>query len=197
MTEEDAQQEFLDQPPKLQLKKRVVEEEEMIAPPPPPKKKQKKHSSTKPGKASGRFGMKFLGMSIGTFLVASAVFGLFLYHQVNGLTILTPKQADMTRGMTVVIFFGLLVVEAFSEDMLQGILSLFLPPYAFVYGLFFADAGPVRGLTMAMLLFLGAEVYVTPEDALVPNTVATLNEWVESGQQKLINPDKPNAGFNE
>lgn len=175
----------------LRLKKREVEEE-YIAPPPPPENKRKKK---KPGQASGRFGMKFLGQSIGSFLAGILVFGAFIYHQMNGLSVLTEQQAEMARGITLISFFVILVIEAFSEDLLQGVLSLFLPPYAFVYGLLFADAGPIRGLTMAMLVFLGAEIFLTPENALVPKTTSALNEWIDNTQQKLINPDKKDAGF--
>lgn len=166
----------------------------MVTPAAPPRK-PRKEKTKKPAKASGKFGIRFLSMSIGSFLLGAAVFGAFLYHQVNGMDILTPHQATMARGIAVVAFFVVLVIEAFHEDMIQGVLSLFLPPYAFVYGLLFADAGPIRGLTMAMLVFLSAEIYFTPDDALIPNTVSTLNSWIESGQQKLINPDKPPAGF--
>ena len=180
---------------KLQLKSRKVEEVEVPHLPPAPAKKPKKEPTKNPAKSSGKLGIRFLSMSIGSFLLGSAVFGAFLYHQVNGLEILTPHQDTMARGIAVVAFFVILVIEAFHEDMIQGILSLFLAPYAFVYGLLFADAGPIRGLTMAMLVFLSAEVYFTPDDALVPNTIHTLNGWIESGQQKLINPDKPAAGF--
>lgn len=160
------------------------------------KKKRKEPKKPKPGKVSGHFGVRFWGMSIGSFLIGSAIFGSFLYHQATGMTILTAQQADTARGVAVVAFFVILVIEAFTEDLLQGVLSFFLPPYAFVYGLFFADAGPIRGLTMSMILFLGAEMYFTPQNALAPKVTNTINEWIVSGQQKLINPDRPEAGFN-
>lgn len=193
---DDQNQDWTPGESRLRLKSRKVEEEIRI-PPPPPQKKGGKKKSKEPGQASGRFGIRFLSMSIGSFLLAMMVFGSFLYHQVQHLDILTPQQAAMTRGITVVSFFVILVIEAFSEDMIQGVLSLFLPPYAFVYGLLFADAGPIRGLTMAMLVFLSAEVYFTPNDALVPKTFTAINEWIEAGQQKLINPEKMEAGFSK
>ena len=195
MNDDESNQEVNPEAPVLRLKKREVEEETILAPPPPSQKNNKKQQTKKPGHASGRFGIKFLGQSIGSFLVGILILGAFIYHQMNHLDILTSEQASMTRGIAVIAFFVILVIEAFTEDLIQGVLSLFLPPYAFVYGLLFADAGPIRGLTMAMLVFLGAEVFLTPDDALVPKTVSTLNGWIEGGQQKLINPDKPNAGF--
>jgi len=135
-------------------------------------------------------------MSIGMFLFAGALFGAFLYHQATGLEILTSGQAEMARGITMLSIWVILVVEAFSEDMMQGVLSIFLPPYAFVYGVFFADAGPIRGLTLALLVFLGGEMYFTPNNALVPKITNGVMAWVESTQEKLIQEDtRPDAGF--
>ncbi|WFB36499.1 hypothetical protein P3T73_01830 [Kiritimatiellota bacterium B12222] len=166
----------------------------------PEAERKKQHLSKasqkkKPAKSSRKFGMRFFGMSIGSFLVASALFGTFIYHQISGLDLLTLHQLELTRGIVVVSWFVILVIDAFTQDMLQGILALFMPPYAFIYGLLFADAGPVRGVTMALLCFFAAEIYFTPDNALVPETLSTLNGWIESGQQKLINPDKKDAGF--
>lgn len=180
----------------LRLKNRRVTEEIPNAAPPILSPSRKKKTKL-PGQASGRFGVKFLSQSIGSFLLGILILGAFIYHQINGLDILTPQQAIMARGITVIAFFVILVIEAFTEDLIQGVLSLFLPPYAFVYGLLFADAGPIRGLTMAMLVFLGAEVflYENKNDALVPKTFSAINAWIENGQQALINPDKADAGF--
>ncbi|MDF3129173.1 hypothetical protein P0Y35_08205 [Kiritimatiellaeota bacterium B1221] len=193
---DDPNQEWTPEPSSLRLKKRV-EAEEYIAPPPTPEreKKKKKGKEKKAGQDAGRFGVKFLGQSIGSFLAGSLVLGTFLYHQINDLSILTPQQAEMARGIAFISFFVILVIEAFTEDLLQGVLCLFLPPYAFVYGLLFADAGPIRGLTMAMLVFLSAEMFLTPDNALVPKTTSALNEWIDNTQQKLINPGKKEAGF--
>lgn len=195
MMNEPSDEEWSPAQSNLKLKHRKVEE--TIENPPLPPQNVRKKKAKKPGHESGRFASRFLSRSIGSFLFGILLFGAFLYHQVNELGILTDQQAAMTRGMTVAVFFVILVIEAFRVDILQGILSFFLPPYAFVFGLLFADAGPVRGLTMALLVFLGAEVYFTPEDALVPKTMTAINEFIESGQQKLINPDKEDAGFVE
>lgn len=159
------------------------------------RKLEKKRKKMKPGGGSRKFGRRFLGQTLGSFLIAGLLFGAFLYHQAVGLELLTPEQAGLIRGVAVVAFLVILIIEAFTEDMLQGILCLFLTPYSFVYGLLFADAGPIRGLTAAMLVFLGAEVYFTPDQALVPHVTRTINEWIFTGQDRLINPDRPDAGF--
>jgi len=181
----------------LHLKKKAVEQEIISPAPQQVQAVKKKAKEKKPGHASGKFGTRFLGQSIGTFLVGILLFGGFIYHQYYELGLLSVHQAAMTRGIAVIAFFVILVIEAFTDDLIQGVLAFFLPPYAFVYGLFFADTGPIRGLTLAMIVFLGAEVYFTPDDALFPKTTKTISEWIESGQQKLINPDKHEAGFNK
>jgi len=162
------------------------------------KKKKNKRAPKKPSEAK-QFTVKFLSMSIGSFLVAGLIFGTFLYHQTASLSWISPGQAEMARGIAVVSFLVILIIEAFTEDMMQGILCLFLLPYTFVYGLLFADAGPVRGVTVAMLLFLGSEVYFTPDSALVPKVERTINGWISTNQDKLINPEgekgRRDAGF--
>jgi hypothetical protein len=186
---------------KLTLKPRNFEEVSPTTGPsvPPPSKKakkKKKGNKLKPAKESGKFSMRFMGQSIGSFFVGSLILGLFLYHQATGMEILTPQQANLGRGIAITSFVVILIIEAFTEDMMQGILSLFLLPYSFVYGLLFADAGPIRGLTVAVLVFFGAEMYFTPKNALVPQITKAVNGWIQSGQDKLIYPDgRPEAGF--
>jgi hypothetical protein len=185
---------------RLTLKPKDWEHREVVKEPDEVKRKARKKRRKAPKPSKGReVTVRFLSMSIGSFLVAALIFGTFLYHQAAGLDWITPKQAEMARGITVVSFLVILIIEAFTEDMMQGILSLFLLPYTFVYGLLFADAGPVRGVTVAMLLFLGAEVYFTPDSALVPKVERTVNGWIAKNQDKLINPEgekgRRDAGF--
>ncbi|GEM_PF-1249875 len=174
----------------------VVEEPKDL--PKTAKKQKSKRAPKKPQKAR-QFALKFLSQSIGSFLVAAVLFGTFLYHQATALSWISPSQAEMIRGIGVVSFLVILIIEAFTEDMMQGILCLFLLPYTFVYGLLFADAGPVRGVTVAMILFLASEIYFTPDSALIPKVEHTVNSWINTNQDKLINPEgekgRRDAGF--
>jgi hypothetical protein len=158
-------------------------------------KKRKPKKKKKPAKSSRSFGLRFWGQTIGTFVVSIALLGGYLYHQSMGLQILTPSQAEMVRGIAMVSVLALLILEAFKQDMMQGVICLFLFPYAFIYGLIFADAGPLRGITLAVLMFFGAEVYFTPDNALVPKVSRSVNAWIQQGQNRLIDPDRPDAGF--
>lgn len=185
---------------RLQLKPKEYKNPGLIQEPEPDKKKKKRKRGSakekKPASASKAFGLRFLGQSIGSFVIGGLLLGAFLYHQATGMDMLSPQQANMARGIAVTSFLAILIIEAFTEDMMQGILCFFLLPYSFVYGLLFADAGPIRGLTVAVLLFFGAEMYFTPDDALVPTVAETVNGWIRAGQDRLIYPDgRPEAGF--
>jgi len=183
---------------RLTLKPREFQESGLVKEPKQAKKnlKKKKPKTKKPASDSKKFGLRFLSQTIGSFLITSLVLGAFVYHQTTGMDLITPSQANLARGIAIASFVALLIVEAFQQDMMQGILCLFLVPYSFVYGLLFADAGPVRGMTVAVLLFFGAEIYFTPDNALVPIVSNTVNSWIRSGQDRLMYPDgRPEAGF--
>ena len=155
----------------------------------------KPHKKQKRGHPS--FAAQVLTLTLGPCLLGLVILGLFLAHQVLEWEILSPEQASLTRNIAIGSFLAVIILEAFSEDLMQGVLCFFLPPYMFIYALFFSDAGPIRGLTIAVLIFLGAEMALQPEEALVPVVQTTLNDWIRAGQDKLINPDgRPDAGYN-
>lgn len=186
-------------PGALRLKRRENPEEEKLREASRSASASVKASSRKkpkdPGHRSASLKVKMLGLTLGPCILGLVILGLFLAHQVLEWEILTEEQALLTRNIGLVAFLAVLILEAFTEDILQGVLCFFLLPYTFLYGLFFADAGPVRGLTIAVLIFLGAEMVFTPEEALVPTVQTVVNDWIRSGQDKLIYPDgRPEAG---
>jgi len=155
-------------------------------------KKQKKKRKQKPGTSVARALARTLGSCVASLLL----FGLFLAHQVLEWDIVPQDTLYLARNITLSALLILLILEAFSEDLLQGILCLFLMPYTVFYGVFVSDAGPVRGITIALLMFLGAEIYFTPDQAVVPKVEAQVSSWIQSGQDALIYPDgRPQAGF--
>ncbi len=180
--------------PKLEFKKKTE------APPPPvdrmraeaerkPNRQERKHRRRVKKKKGGNFLMG----SVGTFLLAAIVLGGLLYHQFAKMEILDPQQFVFVRAILVVSLLVVLVIDAFVQDMMQGVIAVFFPPYSLVYGLLFADNGPIRGLTVATLLFLGGELWVTPDDAVVTQVQTKVNEWIQSGQGALSG-DRPDAG---
>lgn len=151
---------------------------------------QSKHKSRK-RKKQVRAGKPRSAMlqSVAAFLLIGGLFGALLYHQVTGQELIPSELANNGRIFLVAAFYVVLVIEAFTQDMLQGLFCVFFPPYALVYGLFFSDAGPLRGLSLALLVFLGAEMYFSPEDALVYETSNKLSELVSRGQGLIM--DEP------
>lgn len=145
------------------------------------KKKSKKAKVVKPGSAALQ--------SLAGFVFVALLLGGLLYHQIQGLSYLSPEHASLLRIVLVGGFWLVLMIEAFTADMMQGLFCVFFPPYAFVYGLLFSDAGPLRGLTFGILLFLGAEIYFTPKDALALHIRDGVQEIVDKGQSAIL--DEP------
>jgi len=184
-------------PGALRLKKKEpAAQPEHVQKKPPPQKKAEKSSKKKRKKRSRATLAKYLVRTFGCGLLMLTASGLFLAHQIQEWGLIPNSQAIMARNLTLAAFFILLILEAFYEDLLQGVLSLFLLPYSVVYGVFISESGAIRGLTVAVLLFLGAEMYLTPDEAVVPKVQKEVNSWIRSGQDKLIYPDgRPQAGF--
>lgn len=185
---------------------RLKQQEEHVPSPlaemePPPSKKRKKKKKKKqsdstnphlaqeevktPGKKSK---LRFFLISGLPFFFSLVIFSAFIAHQVLDWQILTHQQALFARNILITSLFVILIIEAFVEDILQGVLCLFVPPYSIMYGIFVADAGPIRGLTLAVLCFLGAEMYYTPDDALVPLLEEKVNGFIKTNQDRLLDP---------
>ena len=181
--------------PKLTLKDRKAE----VAPPverhletsKSKKRKRRKQNKdakiTKPGSGAWQ--------SVLAFFVVAAVLGGFLWHQVNEKGMVDYTYLNLGRIVVVGGLFVVLLLDAFSQDMIQGLLCVFFAPYAFVYGLLFADAGPLRGFTTAVVVFLGAEIYFTPNDAMTLHARDWVTNIVGSGQGLIMDEPRREAGF--
>jgi hypothetical protein len=147
-------------------------------------KSRKKKKQVKAGKPKSA-----ILQSVAAFLLIGGLFGAMLFHQVTDRELISAEHFHYGRVFLVVAFYIVLVIEAFTEDMLHGLFCVFFPPYALVYGLFFSDAGPLRGLTLAVALFLGAEIYLTPDDSLVIIARDAVSSFVNQGQSLIL--DEP------
>jgi hypothetical protein len=132
--------------------------------------------------------LRFLLISATPFAMSVVILGTLLAHQFFSWEVVTHDQAIFARNVLIISFFVVLAIEAFTEDVLQGVLCLFLPPYSIIYGIFVADAGPIRGLTMAIVCFLGAEMFFTPNDAMVPIIQEKVNDFIYTNQRRLLDP---------
>lgn len=179
--------------PKLSLKEKKAE-----APPPVDRhravdkraaKKKRRKRPAKKKKVMSAFLESFFAL-----LFVGALGGGLIYHRVTGQDLLPLYAVNLVSASLVLAFYVVILIESFTQDMLQGILCLFIPPYALIYGLFFSDAGPLKGFTLGLILFLGAEMFFVPNDALVNRGTETVSNWVGS-LQALIGGERREAGF--
>lgn len=157
-------------------------------------KKQRREERRRHRSSNKKKGMSAFLESFLAFLLLCALGGGLIYHRVTGQDLLPLYVVNLASISILAGFYVVVLIEAFAHDMLQGILCLFIPPYALVYGLFFSDAGPLKGFTLGLMLFLGAEMYYVPDDALVNQGTKTLSSWV-GGLQALIGGERRQAGF--
>ena len=164
----------------------------------PKKPAAKKSSKNKQKKRNGHSRLRFMLYSFGGGIVGFTVFGLLLAHQLLEWEVVSQSDLLMGRNILLVVFFAVLIIEAFTSDLLQGILCLFFLPYTIFYGIIMCQTGALKGFTIAVVLFLGAEIYFIPDEAIVPIAHKQVNDWIKSGQDRLIYPDgRPQAGFEE
>lgn len=88
-------------------------------------------------------------------------------------------QAYLTArwGLVAVAWLAVLVA-AFRDTWLQGVLCLCVPPYTFYYALNRLDYFTVRALYFAVVLALAAEFYFMPGTTLVGTVQTQINTWV-------------------
>lgn len=187
-------------PGALRLKKRESSAETESSPAtaaPPRKSRSAKKNREKKRRKKGTVSPgRMLFNTLGSCAVALILLGLFLAHQVLEWDLVPKETALLGRNIFLAVFLLVVIVESFSEDLLQGILCLFLLPYTVFYAVFVSETGPIRGFTIALLLFFAAEMVFTPEEAVVPKVEAEVSGWIKAGQDKLIYPDgRPQAGF--
>jgi len=174
--------------PKLTLKERAPEKgppvDRIKAEAVATHKSRKKKKQVKAGRPKSAF-----LESLAAFILIGGLLGGLLFHQVTGKDLISPEYANYGRIFMVLGLYVVLVIEAFTQEMLHGLFCVFFPPYALVYGLLYSDAGPLRGLSLAMIVFLSAEMYFSPEDALVYHIRDAISGFVGEGQRLIL--DEP------
>jgi hypothetical protein len=73
-----------------------------------------------------------------------------------------------------------ILVPAFLDSWLQGVLCLCVPPYTLYYGLDRLDYFIVRAFYFAVVFALGAEFYFLPGITLVGIVQTEVNDWIVS-----------------
>ena len=180
--------------PKLNFKQTKKEADAPVERHRLPEKEKRKTYVKRKKKSKVNKGSSALLESLMGFVFVALLGGGLIYHRVTGQTLLSVYALNMV-GLSIVLgFYVVMIIESFSHDLMQGVLCLFVPPYVFIYGLFFSDAGPLRGFTLGVLVFLGAEMHFTPDTSLALKGRDQVTGWVEGGQ-RLLSGERRDAGF--
>lgn len=120
----------------------------------------------------------------------SPVPGIMVFLFVTGLMVGYQWQAarfadflpfyTWSRNIMVLVAFWLVVADAFQSGLLQAALCVFLPPYTIVYATSRLTSYILRGLFLAALVVLAAELYFIPEESVALALQGVLAGFIES-----------------
>ena len=77
------------------------------------------------------------------------------------------------------------IVAAFREGYLPGILCLILPPYLLYYAVSRTDMYYIRGAFVAMLVSLACELHYDSERSFLAHVEITFNDVINSGSDAI------------
>ena len=90
----------------------------------------------------------------------------------------TQREMMTTFAPIVVIAFHVLIVlKAFSDNVLHGVLALFVPGYSFIYLLFISDDFYARAVFAALMVGMGADAWASISE-YVTNIYDTITAWL-------------------
>ena len=121
--------------------------------------------------------------TIGQHIIAWGLFfglGTFMYYIRYQEFLLDDTQREMmaTYAPLVVIGFHILIVlKAFSDNVLHGVLALLVPGYSFIYLLFISDDFYARATFAALMVGMGEDAWVSISE-YVTNIYDTITAWL-------------------
>ncbi|TAN35971.1 MAG: hypothetical protein EPN23_09710 [Verrucomicrobia bacterium] len=83
------------------------------------------------------------------------------------------------------------LIPAFQDTWLQGLLCLFVPPYTVYFALNRLDYFGLRSLYFAVLVALAAEFYFLPQQTLVGMVQRRCTEWAEAVRARISESSAP------
>ena len=92
---------------------------------------------------------------------------------------------DWARIAFSVIGFVLLLVVAFQDSTIQGLLCLFILPYAIYYAAVRLEIYWIQGIFMGVIIALCAELYFMPNQAFITHAQAQSAKFVENVGQGI------------
>ena len=78
------------------------------------------------------------------------------------------------------VIYGIVVLDAFRDEMFQGLLSLFIPPYTVYYLFFRSDSFGLRALLGALVIAFGYDTYLWAW-GYASVFMQTSTAWIEQG----------------
>ena len=78
------------------------------------------------------------------------------------------------------VFYLVIVIEAFTEDIFDGILCFFLPPYTFFYLFFKSTSFVLRAVIVALTAAFGKDIAVASYEYII-QLIKEVADWIEFG----------------
>ncbi len=132
----------------------------------------------KPVKAKSNF-------SIAQHIIAWIIFialGTIMYFIRYKGFLLDNRQLDIMKTYAPRVFLGfniLIILKAFSDNILQGILTLLIPGYSIIYLLFISDDFYARAVFAGLMVGMGEDAWLTIHDYAMSiyNTITNWLSW--------------------
>lgn len=123
--------------------------------------------------------------TIGQHVIAWALFlglgTLMFFMRYRGFLLNdTQREIMITYAPLVTIAFHILIVlKAFSDNVLHGVLALFVPGYSFIYLLFISDDFYARATFAALMIGMGEDswIYISGYVNDIYNTITNWLSW--------------------
>ena len=129
-----------------------------------------------PIKATKKFTLEQHIMAWITFLALGTLMYFIRYREF--LLDDTQRGIMMQFAPLVVVAFHILIVlKAFSDNVLHGILALFVPGYSFIYLLFISDDFYARAAFAGIMVGMGEDAWASIS-GYVMNIYNTVTEWL-------------------
>lgn len=120
---------------------------------------------------------KAFWMILAFLVVGGALFGaLYIARQNPEL----GRHYALVRNVVGGIVWLIVLIVAFEDSTLQGLLSLLVPFYVVYYVVVRMESYWIRGAFFAVCAVLGAELYYLPQDALLVAAQHQLNVFIDS-----------------
>ena len=100
--------------------------------------------------------------------------------------ILSPDtlKSYITCGLIVFgVFYLVVVVEAFSQEVFDGMLALFLPPFTVWYLFAKSDSFSLRAIIVSLGIAFGYDIVTVVGGEMVTLFIA-INNWIQGGWEK-------------